>query len=397
VSASLSTASAGTFAPDRIARWSAALLFVQVVIWGYAALNAYGPAETLTRPTSIDFNSFYAAGLLAKAGTPELAYNHAAHLAVQEALVGGQGGIYQFFYYPPVFLMLCAALARLSYGMAYLLFAVGGVALYALVSWAIVRRRGLAMLLPFIAFPAVFFNVIWGQNGLLTASLFGGALLALEERPVLAGLLFGLICYKPQFGLLIPLALAAGCHWRAIAAAAVTVIVLCLGSLWILGAAAWTAFFANAMTAPATFTTGAVLFFGFASPFGGLRSVGMPVDIAMTAQLVVTFIAAIAIVAVWHSRRPQGLKAAMLLAGAFVAVPTAFYYDLALDAVAAAWLVYEGELDDRSMLGLAALWGAALLVPFLWNFTPIVSVTAFTFFAFVALRALRFDHTARAI
>ena len=368
VTASLSKTSAGLLSrPDRILRWSAALLIVQIVVWGYAALNAYGPAEGLTRPTSIDFNSFYAAGALANAGTPELAYDRAAHLAVQEALVGGEGGIYQFYYYPPVFLLLCAALAHLSYGAAYLLLVVAGVAAYGFVSWAVVQRRGWTMVLPFIAFPAVFFNVIWGQNGLLTASLFGGALLALDKRPVLAGLLFGLICYKPQFGLLIPLALGAGGHWRAVAAAAVTVIVLCVGSLWIFGASAWSAFFANAMTAPATFSSGLVPFFGFASPFGGLRSVGVPVGIALTAQLGVTFIAATAVVATWRSMRPLGSKAAMLLTAAFVVVPAAFYYDLALDAVAVAWLVSEGELDDRSMLGLAALWGIVLLVPCLWD------------------------------
>jgi len=41
----------------------------------------------------------------------------------------------------------------------------------------------------------------------------------LERRPVAAGLLFGLLCYKPHFGLLVPVALASGGYWRSFAAA----------------------------------------------------------------------------------------------------------------------------------------------------------------------------------
>jgi hypothetical protein len=42
---------------------------------------------------------------------------------------------------------------------------------------------------------------------ILTAGLLGAALLALPLQPFLSGILFGLPAYKPQFGLLIPMAL----------------------------------------------------------------------------------------------------------------------------------------------------------------------------------------------
>jgi len=45
--------------------------------------------------------------------------------------------------------------------------------------------------------------------------LLGTALVMLVERPILAGVLIGCLAYKPQFGLLIPLVLIAGSHWRA--------------------------------------------------------------------------------------------------------------------------------------------------------------------------------------
>ena len=50
--------------------------------------------------------------------------------------------------------------------------------------------------------------------------LLGGALVSLDRRPLIAGILFGLMAYKPQFGLMIPIALAAGGYWRSFSAAA---------------------------------------------------------------------------------------------------------------------------------------------------------------------------------
>src|SRR5207244_3647915 len=68
-------------------------------------------------------------------------------------------------------------------------------------------------LVVLLAFPMAFWNIGLGQNAFLTAGLFGMATLLIDRRPIVAGLLFGLLCYKPHFGLLIPGALAAGGYW----------------------------------------------------------------------------------------------------------------------------------------------------------------------------------------
>ena len=73
--------------------------------------------------------------------------------------------------------------------------------------------RGPETLLIAAAFPAVFVNIGHGQNGFLTAALLGGALHLLDRRPWLAGVLIGLLAYKPQFGVLIPIALLASRRW----------------------------------------------------------------------------------------------------------------------------------------------------------------------------------------
>lgn len=93
-----------------------------------------------------------------------------------------------------------------------------------------------------LAFPAAFWNAGCGQNGFLSAALIAGGLAALERRPVLAGVLFGLMTYKPHLGLMIPLALMAGGCWRALWAAALTALGVAAASLLAFGPEAWFAF-----------------------------------------------------------------------------------------------------------------------------------------------------------
>ena len=71
-------------------------------------------------------------------------------------------------------------------------------------------------------------NAFFGQNGAFTAALLVGGLLAAPKRPILAGVLFGLLTVKPQLGILIPFCLLASRNWRAFASAAVTTVTLVL-------------------------------------------------------------------------------------------------------------------------------------------------------------------------
>src|SRR5499427_1717042 len=98
----------------RIVACCGILLAAETAVFLFLIAGTHGLIVPLSRPVSTDFVSFYAAGALADAGTPALAYDQAAHLAAEER-VAGAGIEYQFFNYPPVFLLLCAPLAWLPY------------------------------------------------------------------------------------------------------------------------------------------------------------------------------------------------------------------------------------------------------------------------------------------
>ena len=80
-------------------------LVVESVVFLFLVAGTHGLIVPLSRPTSTDFVSFYAAGALADAGTPELSYDQLAHYRSEENATAA-GIEYRFFYYPPVFLLL---------------------------------------------------------------------------------------------------------------------------------------------------------------------------------------------------------------------------------------------------------------------------------------------------
>ena len=133
--------SAAWLSRDRVTAWSSILFAAELLIIVFLALWQHGVFVPVPNPPSSDFASFYAAGKLAMAGTPALAYDHAAHWAAeQQATWAGAG--YQYFFYPPVFLLVCAPLATLPYFVAYALFQVATLVLFLLAMRAVLQASG---------------------------------------------------------------------------------------------------------------------------------------------------------------------------------------------------------------------------------------------------------------
>jgi alpha-1,2-mannosyltransferase len=337
-------------------------LAVEIAVFLVLIAGTHGLIVPLSGPTSTDFVSFYAAGTLADAGSPELAYDLGAHRVAEERATA-VGVEYRFFYYPPVFLLVCGVLARLPYLVAFILFEAATLGLYLAVMRGILAERGWSMLVPVMAFPAVLWTLGLGQNSFLTAALFGAGTLWVDRRPLVAGLCFGALCYKPHFGLLVPVALIAGNHWRAFGAAFVAAAALCGLSLMLFGWETWHAFLATAVGSPATYGSGRITFGGFVSPFGAVLLLGGTSRTAYAVQAAATVGARLLVAAVWRRHLSLPIRAATLAAGTLVAIPVVLLYDLLLAVVAAAWLVR----DER---GLAAWERLVLVGLFVLSFDP---------------------------
>ena len=330
----------------RVCAYAALLLGLEITGLAFFVAGTHGWIVALKGPVSTDFVSFYAAGLLADAGTPALVYQQAAHHAAEQAAT--QPGIpYNYFYYPPIFILLCALFARLPYLPAFLAFQAATLLPCLLTARRILQQSGWAIMLPLLAFPAVFYTLGTGQNAFLTAALFGAATLLVDRRPVLAGLLFGTLCYKPHFGLLVPVALAAGGRWRAFAAAAITVAALTGLSALAFGWDTWQAFFAAAANARHVYEAG-ISQAGLTSPFGVVLVLGGPPALAYQVQAAATLMAMASVGVVWWRGSSQPVRAAMLTAATPIALPVVQFYDLMLSGFALAWLVQLGQQRSLS-------------------------------------------------
>jgi hypothetical protein len=248
------------------------------------------------------------------------------------------------FAYPPFFLLYIAPLGFLSYYLAYLFWAFSTLFLYFALSLDKQRRQYAAFLTIFA--PATIICFATGQTGLLASALIVGGFCLVTTRPILSGTLFGLASFKPQLGILIPIALISAQLWRAAAAACVTVLILVLASGVAFGWSIWPLWFAKLLSHAdwvmdvkdrlnPTITS-------------SLTSIGIDLTTARTVQACVAVFVGV-MIWVCFRRGVTMLATASLLAGTFLATPYAIVYDMPLLTSAVLLVLRDREQKNRAL------------------------------------------------
>jgi len=295
-----------------------------------------------------DFINNWAGPQLAFGGRLETLFDLTAYHAAIGTLFGHPLPFHNWGY--PLFTLPAFwPLAQLPYFWALAVWTVGLFALFAGVALSQVERplRGYALLALMLA-PASLINAIGGQNGFFSAALMLGGMLSIGRRPVVAGILFGLLTFKPHLGLVLPFVLVALGAWRVIASATATAIVLVTVTIPLFGVEPWRQYL------DATGAYQAMLldrFHGFytimmASVFAGARTLGLSYMGAMAIQVAVAI--PVIAAACWAVRRSADpCRRAMVVACATVLVsPYAFNYDLTAVSAGLVWML-AGRLPLR--------------------------------------------------
>ncbi len=318
-------------------------------------LGAFAPAGAL--PLALDFDSFWSAARVALQHGATAAYSETAIDAYQRAhtFMPARGTL--TFYYPPSFLLLCLPLAALPYLAALFGFEAAQAALL----WPLCKRiagPGWSWLAVLSA-PGFLMNVFSGQNGGLTASCLGAALLNLDRRPWLGGACLGLLSCKPQLALGVPVALLAARRAHAAVAAALTAAGLALAATGVLGVGTWRAFLANAAGARASIETLPIKWPMMQSFYGAARLAGLSSATAYGVQIVAA-VAALGLLARLCRNRPgAGAEMAALAAASLLVTPYLYDYDLVVLVVPIAWLAGEARRTTW-------LWGEKALLLLLY-------------------------------
>ena len=303
-----------------------------------------GPAVVVSFP---DFLVFHAAVRAWLEGKLALVYDIDAFTAYQNAIYPDRfPGTVHFrpFFYPPVWLLMLLPFGLFAVGKAFGLF----MAATAGIATAFEGRRDLWGWLAVVTSPAAVWVVLGGQNTFLSVALLYGGLRLLDRSSAAAGILLGLLAYKPQIWVLVPLALLAARQWRALAWTIATVAAMSLTSLAVFGPGFWLAFLEAAREAASARVVNEMferIFMHMTTLLAAARILGLPPSLGAAVQLAG---AALAIAAVWFSFRRQGTsdpRTAVLVTTTFLVSPYTLNYDLLLLMPAAVALFRRGMAE----------------------------------------------------
>jgi hypothetical protein len=371
---------------ERIRLIAIVLIIASAAGFLFLVVTARGGVDLQGRPLGTDFSNVYAAGTYVWDGNTDAAFDPPQQFAREQTIFGATTQFYGW-HYPPYFLFVAASLAWMPYGLALAVWQAVTLGLYLLVMRGIVAMpfRGASKgtaergrpddklpgqtprlgpvkswlwipdirfaasgmtadwLLLALAFPAVLINIGHGQNGFLTAALMGGALVLLDRRPIVAGILFGLLVYKPQYGLLLPIALGVSGRWKCFATAAATIVALTIATTLTFGDSVWQAFLDSThFTRTVVLEQGNTGWYKIQSIFSWARMWGAPISLAYALQGAAIVVLAAAIARLWRSAAPYPLQAAALCLATILATPYSFDYDMMLLAPAIAFVSVDG-------------------------------------------------------
>jgi hypothetical protein len=279
-----------------------------------------------------DFLVFHAAVRAWLEGKAGLIYDLTAFTDFQNTIYlerFGRPRHFRPFLYPPIWLLMLLPLGALAVGKAAAVFLAGTAAL----ATAIEGRRDWWGWLAVITSPAAVWAVIAGQNTFLSVALLYGGLRLLDRAPVAAGILLGLLAYKPQVWLLVPLALLAARQWRALAWALGTVLALSLASLGVFGLDFWRSFFDAAREAgTARFADQMFehVYMHMVTLVAAARIAGLPPGAAGAVQLAGSALAALAVWVAFRRHGSGAARTAVLVSATLLVSPYTLNYDLLL-------------------------------------------------------------------
>jgi len=314
----------------------------------------------------IDFSAFYSAGKLALEGNSSLVYDIAEHHNVLEGVLGREIPFVLGWFYPPIFLLLVTPLVLLPFKFAMVFWLVSTFIIYMITIKKIsISQKGIYAAM---CFPGVLMNLNWGQNGFLTVGLFGLGIYNLEKRPVVAGVMFAFLCFKPHFAIVAFIVLLLSKQWKVFFSAVFFFFVLVILSSGLFGLDTWVVYIKAQLNAPSIIldsiweSTAAIQ----PSVYSSLKVIGMPGNLASILQLVIAICMFLVILWTWRNISSISLRGAILVLGTLLCSPYYAQYDLILLILPLIWY-----LNDCKLNGWLK-WDIGIIV-MLW-LTPLINL-----------------------
>ena len=183
-----------------------------ILVVGHMAVGV-DPAQSPEEPGTGDFAAFFTGGAMVRAGAGAELFDFDAQRAVQDRYLGENRTHWQPYLNPPALAMAVAPTTGFGYVVSFRIFSA---ALFLILLVGLLglkkampgvnrsRLSAVTALLLTVGFLPVALTTFGGQNTALTLALLCGIYGAVRTKhPVLAGILLGLLTYKPQFVLVV--------------------------------------------------------------------------------------------------------------------------------------------------------------------------------------------------
>jgi len=327
-----------------------ALLTAIFYVWKMSSSLPF-PRDASTLVVGRDFLNFWMYGRAAWQSDPGQFYDPHVY---NDALAALLGPAYpgQNWSYPPSIMLLAAPFGRIGYVPALLCWTFFGLALFVWILRRQVRERSCGngrLLIPVLVSPAAIFCLISGQSSFVTTAMLLSIMALLDRKPVVSGILIGLLTLKPQLGLLFPFMLAASGRWRVFAAAAITALAIGGVTTVLFGPQVWIDFVQKGIPAQNIVLSDPDLIGTpyYPTIFMNVRGVGASYAAAMAAQALFSILAIGAVMFAFRCRRNADalLRDALFFACAICAVPYLLSYDTLTLTCLAVMLLGAGKLD----------------------------------------------------
>ena len=323
------------------------------------------PRDKATLVLGRDFLNLWMYGRALLDGDPARFYDVATY---NDALAGllGPGYPGQNWPNPPTALVVMAAFGWLAYFPALIAwFAIGFLAFYLAGRREVADLRILAVTL---ISPAALLCVISGQSSFLTTAALLAIFALLDKRPLVTGVLIGLLTVKPQLGLLFPFVLVASGRWRVFLSAAATALLLIAASVALGGEVSWHDYIVKALPLQREVladSAGTAIRFP-PTVFMNLRGI-LGNKIGEAIQFAFTFAAVVTVAVAFRYRRDADRRwlRALFFTCTVCASPYMGAYDLLPLTFSAVALLAAGQLDATGRrLAQLAFWTPALQLLF---------------------------------
>ncbi len=341
---------------ERLNTYPKIILFLYVVIYGYLIATGSGYADSMGKPIGSDFTAFWATSFMVLSGEPAQAYNDETIYAAEKSITGIEYN--NPVPYPPIWFLIVAPLALFPYIPSLILWL-----MLTFSGFLYVTHRFSPHVLTIwltLSFPGTFQNVIHGHNGFVVTFILGLVLLIIEKHPFAAGLVLGLLSFKPHLIMIVPIFLIAGRAWRTVAGLGISVMMLILASTVLFGIDTWLRFFEKIPFMMYLLKNGFLQMHQVVSTLGALLLMGIPYDTAVWIHLLFSLVGIGLTTAAWYKNEPRYIKHSLLVFTILLVTPYANSYDLTLLALPLCWFGWEAyrraEISTIASLLLIAAW-----------------------------------------